>query len=112
MRNRARDGPLVDSYPEPSCHHRTLALFIVLLTSCLAAQTREPRLEPDRAPPPTAVEIPPHPRIAQEPVTPTHHIETRLGICFAVATSKIRRAIIRTTTQYGFAVRSVGRSSR
>ena len=47
----------------------------------------------------------------QDPVDAQQRIKSDLGIEFAVKTSKLRRAIVRTTTPYGFAVRSVEKGS-
>lgn len=46
-----------------------------------------------------------------QPAEPPSRIQSELGIEFAVKTSKLRRSIIRTTTPYGFAVRSVEQGS-
>jgi membrane-associated protease RseP (regulator of RpoE activity) len=47
----------------------------------------------------------------QDPPEPPSRVQTDLGIEFAVKTSKLRRAMIRTTTPYGFAVRAVAKGS-
>jgi S1-C subfamily serine protease len=49
--------------------------------------------------------------LAQKPAEPPPRIQGDLGIRFAVTTSKLRRAMVRTTTPYGFAVRSVVQGS-
>lgn len=45
--------------------------------------------------------------VDSRPPTDSELIEQRLGIRFAVLSSKIRRRLIRTQTPYGFAVRTV-----
>lgn len=75
--------------------------FSLLLCSSLLAQ--DPRVGQD-APPATAER-------AQAPVDPQLRIKDQLGVQFAVVTSKLRRAMIRTTTPYGFSVQKVTKDS-
>ena len=72
--------------------HAPRAAFSLLLCSALCAQN-------------AAVERP------QDPVDPQQRIKRDVGIEFAVKTSKLRRALIRTSTPFGFAVRKVAKDS-
>lgn len=85
--------------------------LITVLFGLLCMLPAQQPQQPPSSPQAPSEAAPQAPAQAPQPPQPRQLIRADLGIDFAVITSKLRRNMIRTSTPYGFAVRSVAKDS-